>query len=66
MTRSIPPAPAAFAAFAVMAGGAARAPKALNRATNLAGSLGGELFAPPDQTGWAGARWPSPASASRR
>lgn len=54
MTRSIPPALAAFAAFAVMAGGAARAAEGFEPRYNLAGSLGGELFAPPDQTGWAG------------
>ncbi len=54
MTRSIHPALAALAACAAFAGGTAGAAEGFEPRYNLAGSLGGELFAPPDQTGWAG------------
>lgn len=54
MTRSIIPATAALAACAALAGaGHANAAEGFEPRYNLAGSLGGELFAPPDQTGWA-------------
>lgn len=54
MTRAIPCAVAAFAACAALAGGAAKAAEGFEPRYNLAGSLGGELFVPPDQAGWAG------------
>ncbi|MYM95501.1 transporter [Duganella vulcania] len=52
MTRSIF---SAVAALTLMAGGTAGAAEGFEPRYNLAGSLGGELFAPPDQPGWAGA-----------
>jgi len=54
MTRSIPLALAAISVFAVLAGGSASAAEGFEPRYNLVGSLGGELFAPPDQSGWAG------------
>ena len=53
MTRLLPCAAAAFAACAALACGTAGAAEGFEPRYNLAGSLGGELFAPPDQTGWA-------------
>jgi hypothetical protein len=44
----------ALTAFAALAAGGAGAAEGFEPRYNLAGSLGGELFAPPDQTGWAG------------
>jgi hypothetical protein len=38
---------------ALLVGAAARAAEGFEPRYNLAGSLGGEIFAPPDQTGWA-------------
>src|SRR5471032_2351863 len=54
MTRSIPLALAAISAFSALAGGSAGAAEGFEPRYNMAGSLGGELFAPPDQAGWAG------------
>jgi len=45
---------AGLAGLALMAGGgAAQAAEGFEPRYNMAGSLGGEIFAPPDQTGWA-------------
>ncbi len=53
MTRSIHPTAAALLTFSALAAGSAGAAEGFEPRYNLAGSLGGELFAPPDQTGWA-------------
>lgn len=54
MTRSITRHFLALAACAALAqAGAAGAAEGFEPRYNLAGSLGGELFAPPDQSGWA-------------
>ena len=53
MRKSIPPSLSVIAAF-VLSGGAglASAAEGFEPRYNLAGSLGGEMFAPPNQAGW--------------
>lgn len=46
---------AACAALAYACAGSVHAGETFQIRYNIAGSLGGEMFAPPDQTGWAGA-----------